>query len=175
MPRTQLRKQPANTQYLLLSRLPLQAQTLPMILSPPFRSLIAQVGVRAACHGGLGRQVLLLLASSAMYSGLFARPSPHRAAAHSTLPPPRQAHNGSGKTTCFTLGMLGRVDTQLQAPQVRSPGSRVLGPGAAITARLVFVSCVVLLPCKLPLLCPARLLCVRQCGLPPSCPPSCLL
>ncbi|KAI7839653.1 hypothetical protein COHA_006462 [Chlorella ohadii] len=28
-----------------------------------------------------------------------------------------QAHNGSGKTTCFTLGMLGRVDTQLQAPQ----------------------------------------------------------
>ena len=31
-----------------------------------------------------------------------------------------QAHNGSGKTTCFTLGMLGRVDTQTQAPQVRA-------------------------------------------------------
>jgi ATP-dependent RNA helicase DDX19/DBP5 len=47
----------------------IQAQTLPMILTAPYRSLIAQ------------------------------------------------AHNGSGKTTCFTLGMLGRVDTQLQAPQ----------------------------------------------------------
>ncbi|EFN51370.1 hypothetical protein CHLNCDRAFT_28127, partial [Chlorella variabilis] len=47
----------------------IQAQTLPMILTPPFRSLIAQ------------------------------------------------AHNGSGKTTCFTLGMLGRVDPKVQAPQ----------------------------------------------------------
>ena len=28
-----------------------------------------------------------------------------------------QAHNGSGKTTCFVLGMLGRVDPQLKAPQ----------------------------------------------------------
>ncbi|OMO76660.1 hypothetical protein CCACVL1_15519 [Corchorus capsularis] len=28
-----------------------------------------------------------------------------------------QAHNGSGKTTCFTLGMLSRVDPKLQAPQ----------------------------------------------------------
>ena len=46
-----------------------QAQTLPMILSPPFRHLIAQ------------------------------------------------AHNGSGKTTCFVLGMLSRVDPTLQRPQ----------------------------------------------------------
>lgn len=46
-----------------------QAQTLPMILSPPYRSLIAQ------------------------------------------------AHNGSGKTTCFTLAMLSRVDPKLKAPQ----------------------------------------------------------
>ncbi|CAK9163308.1 unnamed protein product [Ilex paraguariensis] len=28
-----------------------------------------------------------------------------------------QAHNGSGKTTCFTLGMLSRVDPKFQAPQ----------------------------------------------------------
>ncbi|XP_061353433.1 DEAD-box ATP-dependent RNA helicase 38-like [Gastrolobium bilobum] len=27
------------------------------------------------------------------------------------------AHNGSGKTTCFLLGMLSRVDPKLQAPQ----------------------------------------------------------
>ncbi|GAB4815736.1 hypothetical protein N2152v2_002782 [Parachlorella kessleri] len=46
-----------------------QAQTLPMILTPPHRNLIAQ------------------------------------------------AHNGSGKTTCFVLAMLSRVDVQLKAPQ----------------------------------------------------------
>ncbi|KAI7998299.1 DEAD-box ATP-dependent RNA helicase 38 [Camellia lanceoleosa] len=28
-----------------------------------------------------------------------------------------QAHNGSGKTTCFVLGMLSRVDPKLTAPQ----------------------------------------------------------
>ena len=28
-----------------------------------------------------------------------------------------QAHNGSGKTTCFTLGMLSRVDVSNPAPQ----------------------------------------------------------
>ncbi|KAI9086342.1 hypothetical protein K1719_031796 [Acacia pycnantha] len=28
-----------------------------------------------------------------------------------------QAHNGSGKTTCFVLGMLSRVDPKVQAPQ----------------------------------------------------------
>ncbi|KAI5067234.1 hypothetical protein GOP47_0017762 [Adiantum capillus-veneris] len=28
-----------------------------------------------------------------------------------------QAHNGSGKTTCFVLGMLSRVDPEVQAPQ----------------------------------------------------------
>ena len=47
----------------------IQGETLPMILTPPHRNLIAQ------------------------------------------------AHNGSGKTTCFTLGMLSRVDPSLQALQ----------------------------------------------------------
>ena len=47
----------------------IQAQTLPMILTSPYKSLIAQ------------------------------------------------AHNGSGKTTCFTLAMLSRVDPNIQAPQ----------------------------------------------------------
>ena len=47
----------------------IQAKSLPMILNPPHRDLIAQ------------------------------------------------AHNGSGKTTCFNLGMLSRVDPNLQAPQ----------------------------------------------------------
>ncbi|CAO2839444.1 unnamed protein product [Amaranthus hypochondriacus] len=47
----------------------IQAITLPMILTPPYKNLIAQ------------------------------------------------AHNGSGKTTCFNLGMLSRVDPKLQAPQ----------------------------------------------------------
>ncbi|XP_061343695.1 DEAD-box ATP-dependent RNA helicase 38-like [Gastrolobium bilobum] len=47
----------------------IQVVTLPMILNPPNRDLIAQ------------------------------------------------AHNGSGKTTCFLLGMLSRVDPKLQAPQ----------------------------------------------------------
>jgi ATP-dependent RNA helicase DDX19/DBP5 len=47
----------------------IQAETLPMILSNPPRSLIAQ------------------------------------------------AHNGSGKTTCFVLGMLSRVNPALRAPQ----------------------------------------------------------
>ncbi|GMH28745.1 hypothetical protein Nepgr_030588 [Nepenthes gracilis] len=47
----------------------IQAITLPMILTPPHKNLIAQ------------------------------------------------AHNGSGKTTCFVLGMLSRVDPNLQAPQ----------------------------------------------------------
>lgn len=47
----------------------IQAQTLPMILTPPHKSLIAQ------------------------------------------------AHNGSGKTTCFTLAMLSRVDPGVKAPQ----------------------------------------------------------
>ena len=47
----------------------IQAETLPMILTPPFRDLIAQ------------------------------------------------AHNGSGKTTCFGLGMLSRVDPRIKEPQ----------------------------------------------------------
>ncbi|EXB75944.1 DEAD-box ATP-dependent RNA helicase 38 [Morus notabilis] len=47
----------------------IQAISLPMILTPPYKDLIAQ------------------------------------------------AHNGSGKTTCFVLGMLSRVDPKLTAPQ----------------------------------------------------------
>jgi ATP-dependent RNA helicase DDX19/DBP5 len=47
----------------------IQAETLPLILMPPHRNLIAQ------------------------------------------------AHNGSGKTTCFTLGMLSRIDPNVKAPQ----------------------------------------------------------
>ncbi|KAF5737508.1 DEAD-box ATP-dependent RNA helicase 38 [Tripterygium wilfordii] len=47
----------------------IQAISLPMILTPPYKNLIAQ------------------------------------------------AHNGSGKTTCFALGMLSRVDPKLKAPQ----------------------------------------------------------
>ncbi|KAJ4790829.1 ATP-dependent RNA helicase DBP5 [Rhynchospora pubera] len=47
----------------------IQAVTLPMILTPPYKDLVAQ------------------------------------------------AHNGSGKTTCFVLGMLSRVDPHLKVPQ----------------------------------------------------------
>lgn len=47
----------------------IQEVSLPMILTPPYKNLIAQ------------------------------------------------AHNGSGKTTCFVLGMLSRVDPKLHAPQ----------------------------------------------------------
>jgi len=47
----------------------IQAETLPMIVSPPYQNLIAQ------------------------------------------------AQNGSGKTTCFVLGMLSRVDPKLKVPQ----------------------------------------------------------
>lgn len=47
----------------------IQSISLPMILTPPFKNLIAQ------------------------------------------------AHNGSGKTTCFVLGMLSRVDPKLGVPQ----------------------------------------------------------
>lgn len=46
-----------------------QAETLPMILNPPYRNLVAQ------------------------------------------------AHNGSGKTTCFVLALLGRVDVSVAQPQ----------------------------------------------------------
>ncbi|CAI7779445.1 unnamed protein product [Closterium sp. NIES-53] len=59
-----------------------------------------------------------------LYSEMkFERPSKIQAV---TLPmillPPNanliaQAHNGSGKTTCFVLGMLSRVDPQVKAPQ----------------------------------------------------------
>lgn len=47
----------------------IQAVSLPMILTPPYKDLVAQ------------------------------------------------AHNGSGKTTCFVLGMLSRVDPTKEGPQ----------------------------------------------------------
>lgn len=50
----------------------------------------------------------------------------HRIMAHCHATP--QAHNGSGKTTCFTLGMLGRVDPKLNAPQVCSLSSNPFLP-----------------------------------------------
>lgn len=56
----------------------IQAITLPMILTPPYKDLVAQ------------------------------------------------AHNGSGKTTCFVLGMLSRVDPQRKIPRLSAfapPGS----------------------------------------------------
>lgn len=69
-----------------------QAQTLPLILTgPPFRRR--------------------------------ARPSPSPLPAPHTSPRISatsliaQAHNGSGKTTCFVLGMLSRVDPSKRSPQ----------------------------------------------------------
>ncbi|KAL2553639.1 DEAD-box ATP-dependent RNA helicase 38 [Forsythia ovata] len=53
----------------------------------------------------------------------FERPSKIQAISLPTIlnPPYKnliaQAHNGSGKTTCFVLGMLSRVDQELEAPQ----------------------------------------------------------
>ena len=72
----------------------IQAKTLPMILTPPYRSLIAQ-----ACF-----------ADSVCLLG----PYPHSRSQPGLL---AQAHNGSGKTTCFVLAMLSRVDPKLAQPQ----------------------------------------------------------
>ncbi|KAL6777779.1 hypothetical protein ACKKBG_A15620 [Auxenochlorella protothecoides x Auxenochlorella symbiontica] len=68
----------------------IQAETLPLILTPPHRSLIAQ------------------------------------------------AHNGSGKTTCFTLAMLSRVDPALHAPQALCvcPTRELVIQNAAVLERL---------------------------------------
>jgi hypothetical protein len=58
-----------------------------------------------------------------------------------------QAHNGSGKTTCFTLAMLSRVDPRLQAPQARrgaGQGGRWVGQGRGVWGsgpRAVACSC----------------------------------
>ena len=82
----------------------IQAKTLPMILQPPYRSLIAQV-----------RLHLLVSALGNPYCHLIAQGNAHvvlKMARNGT-----QAHNGSGKTTCFTLAMLSRVDPRLNQPQ----------------------------------------------------------
>ncbi len=76
----------------------IQALTLPMVLTPPYRSMVAQArGSDASQHFA---NVALLV-------------SPGSDAALA------QAHNGSGKTTCFVLSMLSRVDANLKQPQVR--------------------------------------------------------
>ena len=81
----------------------IQAKTLPMILQPPYRSLIAQV-----------RLCQLIAAMVIHYCYLTAPEHPlnDNMAEYGT-----QAHNGSGKTTCFTLAMLSRVDPRLNQPQ----------------------------------------------------------
>jgi len=74
----------------------------------------------AATFEELGLPVELL---QGVYSMKFSKPSKVQAV---SLPmilaaPPRnliaQAHNGSGKTACFVLGMLSRVDTTKDVPQ----------------------------------------------------------
>jgi hypothetical protein len=103
-----------------------------MILTAPFRSLIAQVGLKrlakqkVARAGFRGHEQIVkmapliaraaLVASASCACGVLAMSCLLPRGMH----PPPQAHNGSGKTTCFTLGMLGRVDPQLNAPQVSS-------------------------------------------------------
>lgn len=91
-----------------------------MILTAPYRSLIAQVG-GAACAVLLGRGRCLAVVTGSWLSGRRLLAWEHckqKLVSNGLLQASLQAHNGSGKTTCFTLGMLGRVDTQLQAPQV---------------------------------------------------------
>ncbi|GMY25027.1 DEAD-box ATP-dependent RNA helicase 38 [Fagus crenata] len=62
-------QKPSKIQAIRIRPSKIQAISLPMILTPPYKDLIAQ------------------------------------------------AHNGSGKTTCFVLGMLSRIDPNLKAPQ----------------------------------------------------------
>jgi len=50
-----------------------------------------------------------------------------------------QAHNGSGKTTCFVLGMLSRVD-----PAVRSPQALCICPTRELVVQNVQVGHAVL-------------------------------
>ena len=66
----------------------IQAVTLPMILTPPHKNLIAQ------------------------------------------------AHNGSGKTTCFVLGMLSRVD-----PRVRAPQALCMCPTRELVIQVCLIDC----------------------------------
>jgi ATP-dependent RNA helicase DDX19/DBP5 len=68
----------------------IQAITLPMILTPPYKDLVAQ------------------------------------------------AHNGSGKTTCFVLGMLSRVDPNRKVPQaICICPTRELAQQVCLLSRLV--------------------------------------
>lgn len=73
----------------------IQAKTLPMILTPPYKSMIAQVG-RARKRRCTRHAVPMFLSFNT---------------------PCTQAHNGSGKTTCFVVSMLSRVDPALPKPQ----------------------------------------------------------
>ena len=125
----------------------MQAQTLPMILTPPHRGIIAQArhregggGVQGAGGGSDGRwggaeqaqRPPALAASPAERVRTCARavapllPPAHHPPTHPPAhpAPPPQAHNGSGKTTCFTLGMLARVDPSQHVPQASSHRER---------------------------------------------------
>ena len=74
----------------------IQAISLPMILTPPYRSLVAQARVLLPATSSSHRPVMC----TAAHTGCL------------------QAHNGSGKTTCFVLAMLSRVDPALREAQV---------------------------------------------------------
>lgn len=79
----------------------IQAKTLPMILTPPFKSMIAQVRE----HG------------SACMLHVYACTTRWWCRGGSSTWWCTQAHNGSGKTTCFVVSMLSRVDPALKQPQ----------------------------------------------------------
>ena len=76
----------------------IQALTLPMVLTPPYHSMVAQVW------------------RSLMQPGAHAIPWPGYQRVHE-VGRWLQAHNGSGKTTCFVLSMLSRVDPNIKQPQ----------------------------------------------------------
>jgi ATP-dependent RNA helicase DDX19/DBP5 len=88
----------------------IQATTLPMILRPPYRSMIAQVHPAHA-----PRQTLAVcLCQEAQRERSSVQATEAGVAWAWVL----QAHNGSGKTTCFVLAMLSRVDVAVRQPQV---------------------------------------------------------
>ncbi len=78
----------------------IQALTLPMVLTPPYHSMVAQV-----------------------WRSLHSPPRQlHVLSCVKFWQVPKicdwlQAHNGSGKTTCFVLSMLSRVDPNIKQPQ----------------------------------------------------------
>lgn len=72
----------------------IQAVTLPMVLQPPFVSLVAQASSSTPSAAKIATTLTEHLTTHIL-----------------------QAHNGSGKTTCFVLAMLSRVDPTLQQPQ----------------------------------------------------------